>query len=91
MDDLIEIYVDVLNQTYYADATARHIRGNLYQIVSENTDPETDQWEFSTGDKVRCIRRKFDDVDKVQLVAYAKVEDDTAKVEDAAAKVEDEA
>lgn len=82
MDDLTEIYIDVLNQTYYDDVKARHIRGNLYQVVGENPDPENEHWEFATGDKVRCIRRRFNEDGKIQLVAYRKVEDDTAEVKD---------
>ncbi|HEX8492436.1 MAG TPA: hypothetical protein VF658_06310 [Pyrinomonadaceae bacterium] len=74
-DNLTEIYVDVQNKDYSSPVQARHLRGNLYQIVSE--PPEDEQWEFTTGDRVRCMRRRFND-GKVQLLAYAKIEDENA-------------
>ncbi len=33
-------------------------RGNsLFQIVSENSYPDDEHWEFTTGDSVRCEER----------------------------------
>jgi hypothetical protein len=72
-DALTQIYVDQPNEDWLRAVEARHLRGNLYQIVTEQ--PEDEQWEFTTGDKVRCMRRRFDD-GKVEMLAYAKVEDD---------------
>lgn len=72
-DNLTEIYVYVPDKDYSAPVQARHLRGNLYQIVSEQ--PEDEQWEFTTGDRVRCMRRRFDD-GKIQMLAYAKIEDE---------------
>ena len=74
-DDLTEIYVNVSDEEYSCSAVqARHLHGNLYQIVSENTTGE--KWEFATGDHVRCLRRRFED-GSINLLAYAKVESDT--------------
>ncbi|MDX6694106.1 MAG: hypothetical protein QOF02_1709 [Blastocatellia bacterium] len=73
MDDLTEIYVYHTDKESSRAVDARHLRGNLYQIVTEK--PEDEQWEFATGDKVRCMRRRFDD-GTVEMMAYAKVEDD---------------
>ncbi len=74
-DDLTEIYVNVSDEEYdCSPVQARHLYGNLYQIVSENTDGQ--RWEFTTGDRVRCMRRRFQD-GTVNLLAYAKVESDT--------------
>jgi hypothetical protein len=73
-ETLVEIYVDRLDEEYCEAVQARHLRGNLYQIVSEQ--PADERWEFTTGDLVRCMRRRFDD-GKIQLLAYRKVEDDT--------------
>jgi hypothetical protein len=72
MSDLTEIYVDLPDEEYSRAVQAEHLHGNLYRIVSEQ--PEGERWEFSTGDKVRCIRRRFDD-GKIELLAY-KVEAD---------------
>ena len=74
-DDLTEIYVNVSDQEYSCSPVqARHLHGNLYQIVSENTDNQ--RWEFTTGDRVRCMRRRFED-GQVQMLAYARVESET--------------
>jgi hypothetical protein len=73
MEDLTEIYVHQPDEDWSRAVSARHLRGNLYQIVTEK--PEDEQWEFATGDKVRCMRRRFDD-GTIEMLAYAKVEDD---------------
>ena len=72
-DALTKIYVDQPNEDWSRAVEARHLRGNLYQIVTEQ--PADEQWEFTTGDKVRCMRRRFVE-GTVELLAYAKVEDD---------------
>lgn len=74
-DDLTEIYVYVPDEDYSHAVQAKHLHGNLYQIVSENTGEE--RWQFSTGDKVRCVRRRFED-GAINLLAYARVEDDAS-------------
>jgi hypothetical protein len=73
MDNLTEIYVYLPDEDYSRGVQARHLRGNLYEIVSENPDDE--RWEFTTGDKVRCKRRRFED-GIIELLAYAKIEAD---------------
>ena len=73
-ETLVEIYVDLPDEDHCRDVQARHLRGNLYQIVSEQ--PADERWEFTTGDLVRCMRRRFDD-GKIEMLAYRKVEDDT--------------
>lgn len=70
-DDLTQIYVYLLDENYSRPVQARHLRGNLYQIVTEN--PENERWQFTTGERVRCMRRRFDD-GKVEMLAYAKIE-----------------
>lgn len=75
-EPLTEIYVDQPDEEYCRAVQARHVRGNLYQIVSEQ--PADERWEFTTGDFVRCMRRRFDD-GKVQLLAYRKIEDETER------------
>jgi hypothetical protein len=73
-ENLTEIYVYVPDEDYSQAVQARHLRGNLYQIVSEQ--PADERWEFTTGDLVRCMRRRFDD-GKIEMLAYRKVEDDS--------------
>ena len=84
MKDLVEIYVcmpDVEDEknTIGQPVDAEHLHGNLYKIVSENSDPENERWEFQTGDKVRCVRTRFED-GSVHLWAYAKMDDEDRMV-----------
>ena len=81
MEDLVEIYVSLPDvkedkHTICEPVQAQHLKGNLYQIVSENPNPETERWEFQTGDKVRCKRSRFSDDGQVFLWAYSKIEDE---------------
>ena len=32
---------------------------NTYRIVSEKSNPDDEEWEFSTGDVVKCRERVF--------------------------------
>lgn len=80
MGELAEIYICILDPEDEKNrigqpVDAEHLRGNLYRIVSENTDPENEPWEFQTGDKVRCVRTRFED-GSVNLWAYAKMDDE---------------
>ncbi|HEV7842545.1 MAG TPA: hypothetical protein VGO69_02560 [Pyrinomonadaceae bacterium] len=73
-DTLAEIYVYLPDEETSRAVQARHLHGNLYQIVSEQLADE--RWEFTTGDLVRCKRYRFDD-GKVEMLAYRKIEADT--------------
>jgi hypothetical protein len=75
-EPLTEIYVDQPDEEHCRAVLARHLRGNLYQIVSEQ--PADERWEFTTGDRVRCMRRRFDD-GKIELLAYRKIEDEPSE------------
>jgi hypothetical protein len=72
-DDLAQIYVYLPDEDYSRPLQVRHLRGNLYQIVSEKS--ENERWQFTTGERVRCMRRRFDD-GKVEMLAYAKIEEE---------------
>ncbi len=47
-------------------------KADSYRIVSENADVEGQQWEFRSGELVRCEEHTFADGTKA-LVAMAKV------------------
>jgi hypothetical protein len=55
------IYVALLNEgtSVWRPVAAIPVGDGMYQIVSENDDPEDEQWEFSTGDVVLCVSRTF--------------------------------
>jgi hypothetical protein len=38
---------------------AKRIENDIYRIVSLNETPEDEQWQFNTGDIVRCEFRVF--------------------------------
>lgn len=76
-ENLTEIYVFVPDEDYSRPVQARHIRGNLYEIITEQVAGE--RWEFTTGDHVRCMRRKFDD-GKIELLAYRREQDPLQRI-----------
>lgn len=40
---------------------AIEVGDGIFQIVSENPDPTDEEWEFTTGDIVRCALKSFSD------------------------------
>jgi len=60
-ENLQEIYVALLNEgvNVWRPVQAIVVGDEVYQIVSENEAPGDEQWEFSTGDLVRCVRKSF--------------------------------
>jgi len=71
----VQIYVALLDEGVDVwrpvDAIAKE--GGIYQIISENEVPDDEQWEFATGDLVRCVEKQFSEGPS-GLVAVAKVE-----------------
>ena len=70
------IYVRLLNEAVdvWRPVTAETLGGERYRIISENTDPEDEKWEFKTGDVVHCVERELMDGTKSisHLVAVSK-------------------
>lgn len=67
------IYVALLNE---APGTLRPVQaarraGGVFEILSRNDDPDSEQWEFTAGSLVRCVERRFGQ--QVQLVAMERV------------------
>ncbi len=52
----VQIYVRLLDEgtEVWCPVQAERQADGGYKIVSENPRPETDWWEFTTGDVVRC-------------------------------------
>ncbi len=59
--DTMQIHVALLGEgtDVWRPVQAVWVRGEVFRIVSENANPEDEQWEFSTGELVRCILREF--------------------------------
>jgi hypothetical protein len=66
----MKIYVSLLNEgtPAFCPVEAISLGDDVYQIVSDNPEPEDLHWEFVTNSKVRCLLRKLQDGEF--LVAY---------------------
>lgn len=53
----IYIYLNDEGTDVWRPVTARHIDADIYEIVTENSDPLNEDWEFNQGQKVRCRER----------------------------------
>ena len=55
----IEVYVYLLGEgtDVWRPVQAEKLSDKLFRIVSQNTDPEDEKWQFSTGDIVKCEER----------------------------------
>ena len=70
------IYVRLLDEAVdvWRPVTAETLDGGRYRIISENTDPDDEKWEFETGDVVHCVEKELMDGTKCvsRLVAVSK-------------------
>ena len=57
------IYVAVVGEVpaVWRPVEAFHVDGDIYEIVSVNSDPEGQEWQFGTGARVRCAEHTFMD------------------------------
>lgn len=73
----VVIYVALLDEgtLVWRPVDAIALGNSLFQIVSENPDPDDEHWEFTTGDKVRCEQRMLSRITErnLELVAVEKV------------------
>ena len=79
MNESTEIFVYLLDEDVdcWRPVEAVPIRKDLYEIISVNPNPEDENWQFTTGDVVRCVRKTLNDFkSKLCLVALEKVEAD---------------
>ena len=53
------IYVFLLDEgvEVWRPVQATALGNNVYRIISEDPGPDTEQWEYTTGDTVRCEER----------------------------------
>ena len=70
----IEIYVYLLGEgtDVWRPVQAEKLSDKLFRIVSQNTDPAEEKWQFSTDDIVKCEERILSDSKKC-LVAIEKI------------------
>jgi len=69
------IYVALLGEgtTVWRPVEAEVLDENRYRIISENKDPEDEQWELQEGNIVHCERRiLIDSASEASLVAVSK-------------------
>jgi hypothetical protein len=76
LESIETIYVRLLNEAVdvWRPVTAEPLGGERYRIISKNTDPEDEKWEFETGDIVHCVEKELMDGTKSisRLVAVSK-------------------
>ncbi len=74
MSSSIQIYVCLLDEGIDAwrPVQAVNTYDNVFQIISENPDPENEKWEFASGSLVRCRSHAFADGTKA-LIAYERI------------------
>ena len=68
----IYVYLEEEGVDVWRSVQALRLENDLYQIISENPDPEDERWQFSTGDIVRCKERTFAD-GKTALAAVERI------------------
>ena len=76
MKKLTTIYLQLLNEgtLVYRSVMAEEIGDQLFQIKSNNSDQEDEEWQFKTGDVVKCeLRSLVDHSPEECLVATEKV------------------
>ena len=76
MSEQTTIYVYLLEEgtDSWRPVQAVPLENDTYRIVSENPDPEDEQWQFTTGDVVRCIPKMLRDTKPSEcLVAVEKI------------------
>jgi len=70
------IYIRLLDEgvDVWRPVKAEVLGGERYRIISENTDPEDEKWEFKTGEVVHCTGKELMDGTKniSRLVAISK-------------------
>ncbi len=76
MNQQFQIYVYLLNEgtDVWRPVQARSLGNHLFRITSENDDPEDEEWQFLTGDTVRCeVRMLSNSEPHERLVAVGKI------------------
>lgn len=70
----VTVYVYLLDEgvDVWRPIQAKHLGGDEFEIMSVNPDPESESWQFHTGDRVRCKLKRFHEGEG--LVAYELVQ-----------------
>ena len=74
------IYIYLLNEgtDVWRPVKGIQLRDKVYRIISENMYPEDEEWQFTTGDVVRCKLMALSKTDDYhdELVAIERIEDE---------------
>jgi hypothetical protein len=66
---IIYVFLKGEGTNVWRPVSARHVDADIFEIVTENRDPEDECWEFNRGQKVRCKERVTPEGEKI-LIAY---------------------
>jgi len=69
------IYVALLDEgtDVWRPVEAEELHDGIFRIVSRNSKPDDERWEFSSGSVVRCERRQLSEGAVLVAVAQATV------------------
>jgi hypothetical protein len=69
------IYMYLLDEgtDVWRPVQAEHLADNCYRILSVNNSPEDEQWQFQTGDIVRCELKQLDGGARLVALSRASV------------------
>lgn len=69
------IYVALLDEgtDVWRPVDAEELRDGLFRIVSANSNPEDERWEFESGSFVRCKQRQLSEGSVLVAVSRATV------------------
>ncbi len=61
MEDHTTIYVALLDEgtPTWRPVEAVRIQDDVFEIISQNPDPDDEIWEFNVGQHVRCEKREL--------------------------------
>ena len=67
------VYVYLLEEgtDVWRPVRAVRVQDNWHRIVSVNSDPDAEKWQFTTGDIVRCEMRSLSEGEKYREVLVA--------------------
>jgi hypothetical protein len=70
----VTVYVYLLDEgvDVWRPVQAKHLADDEYEIMSVNPDPDDENWQFHSGDCVRCKLKRLHDGER--LVAYELVQ-----------------
>ena len=68
----IYVYLENEGTDVWRPVLAEHLKTNVYRITADVEEPEDEQWQFKTGEVVRCESKVLSDAE-ISMVAIERV------------------